>query len=153
MHRLTMLALLLCFLTSATQAFPVGADDDFASRTILPAGQRAFSDTISGGTVIPGADTTLGVFDGSGTLFDYDDDSSPFGGLASGLYYVPVNVDGSASVAVSGYADFDFDGLDDGTGSAHIESGDCTLYIDVYDPNSNLMWWDEYDFTLTPGGV
>jgi hypothetical protein len=59
-----------------------------------------------------GIDTVLGVFDGD-TLLLTDDDSSPVGsGLASGIGGT-TNSDGTISLSVTGFPDFDFDGMAD----------------------------------------
>lgn len=76
-----------------------------------------------------GTDTTLGSFDESFNLIDTDDDSSTFGtGLGSSLP-VTGNSDGTIHLQVSGYSDFDFDGLSDGGTTAHQQTGAYTLFL------------------------
>lgn len=59
-----------------------------------------------------GVDTVLGVFDGDMLLLT-DDDSSPVGsGLASGIGGT-VNDDGTLTLSVTGFPDFDFNGMAD----------------------------------------
>ncbi len=70
-----------------------------------------------------GTDTTLGSFDQSFNLIATDDDSSPLGtGLGSGLRLTG-NPDGTIHLRVSGFSDFDFDGISDGGTAAHSQSG------------------------------
>lgn len=99
-----------------------------------------------------GPDTTLGVFDETGGLLAVDDDGSFFGnGLASALYDFPVNADGSVRFAVSGFADFNFDGLDDDTFEGHTESGDYLAFLTVYNEQGAVIDSRDFDDVLTPG--
>ncbi len=76
-----------------------------------------------------GTDTTLGSFDESFNLIATDDDSSVLGtGLGSGLQ-VTGNPDGTLHLIVSGFSDFDFDGLSDGGTTPHQQTGDYTLFL------------------------
>lgn len=82
---------------------------------------RGNADAIS--TCGHGPDTVLGALDAGGVLIALDDDGSPVGdGTASAVFAVPL--DGpSARVRVSGFDDFDFDGMRDGSGAPHGQSG------------------------------
>ena len=100
-----------------------------------------------------GTDTTLGSFDEFFNLIDTDDDSSPVGiGLGSAL---PVfgNPDGSINLQVSGFPDFDFDGLDDSYGAPHQNAGDYELLLFAGDIDvASAGDVDVFAFTgLTPG--
>ncbi len=118
-------------------------NDQFASRSIYDA-TGLDSMTVTGG-IIGGSgalrpDTTLGVFDEFGAELAEDDDSSILGdGMASGLYRMPINADGSIRLGVSGYEDFDFDGqIDRSGGKPHKQSGQYDLYIDIRDAAGDL---------------
>ena len=96
-------------------------------------------------------DTTLGTFADSGfaTLINSDDDSSPSGGgTASGLSGT-VNPDGTVNLAVSGYEDLDFDGIDDFTTDPHIEEGDYNLLVLLGTSTFNDIIGDIDFFTFT----
>jgi hypothetical protein len=134
-------------------------NDQFSSRSIYDASGLA-SMTVSGG-IIGGSgalrpDTTLGVFNEFGAKLADDDDSSIIGdGMASGLYQMPINADGSIRIGVSGYEDFDFDGqIDRSGGRPHKQSGDYDLYIDVRDAAGDLTG-DKFFFesVLAAGAV
>ena len=119
-------------------------NDDFASRTVLAPGEMIVSDSIFDGVFVNDnpPDTYLGAFDESGTLIDYDDDSSFLGdSLASALIDVPVNPDGSIHLAVTGFGDTDFDGLIDDGGNVELqtESGEFDLFVDVYNADVDLI--------------
>jgi hypothetical protein len=74
-----------------------------------------------------GPDTVMRALDEFGDEVAFDDDLSFLGdGLASGIL-TTVNADGSLHLEVSGYADFDFDGIDDFDGTPHIEFGEYEL--------------------------
>ena len=76
-----------------------------------------------------GTDTTLGSFDQFFSLIATDDDSSTFGtGLGSSLPLTG-NPDGTIHLRVSGFSDFDFDGLNDGSATAHQQTGAYTLFL------------------------
>lgn len=78
---------------------------------------------------ISGTDTTLGAFDQFFNLITSDDDSSFLGtGLGSGLT-VTGNPDGTLHLRVSGFSDFDFDGLSDGGATPHPQSGAYELFL------------------------
>ncbi|MCG8507475.1 MAG: hypothetical protein MI755_22925 [Sphingomonadales bacterium] len=85
---------------------------------------------IGGGT----PDTVLGTFGAGGPLIGptliVDDDGSFFGnGRASGAFGI-VNSDGTINIAVSGFADFDFDGINDFAAPVpHPESGDFEVFL------------------------
>ena len=66
-------------------------------------------------------DTVLGAFDAFGALFAVDDDG---GARDLSRLLVRADEDGVIRIAVSGYADFDFDGEDDIIDGPHGESGD-----------------------------
>jgi len=150
MHRCSLI-LTLCVVAVVSRT--AVCDDDFTSRIILPPGVSTYSDTIQGGAMMSGPDTTLGAFDEYGSLFAVDDDGSHLGGFGSGLYGVPVNADGSLSLAISGYDDMDFDGLGDMTGLPHGQSGEFMIYIDVYDQSSTPIELAHFLIDLEPGAV
>lgn len=79
-------------------------------------------------TVGPGnPDTVMRALDELGEEVGFDDDGSFFGdGLASG-FAINVNADGSVHLQVTGFADYDFDGIDDFDDVPHIESGGYDL--------------------------
>ncbi|MEO1775209.1 MAG: hypothetical protein AAFS07_09680 [Pseudomonadota bacterium] len=99
-------------------------------------------------------DLTLGIFgegeivDGfqTGELLVIDDDSSPRGnGLASAGLGV-VNADGTINISVSGFPDFDFDGVVDGDVFPQPEEGDFEVFGAIV-PTSSLD-----DFILSSFG-
>ena len=78
---------------------------------------------------VSGTDTTLGALDGSFNLIATDDDSSFLGtGLGSSLT-VTGNPDGRVLLLVSGFSDFDFDGLSDGGTIPHPQAGDYDVFV------------------------
>ncbi len=96
-----------------------------------------------GGGYDCGPDTTLGIRDDAGSLTEVDDDGSFLGnGLASAVFGVPVEPSGVVNWIVSGYADFDFDGLDDKTLKPHTELGGWEAYIEYYDADSQYLMAD-----------
>ncbi|MEO0531754.1 MAG: hypothetical protein AAF266_14435, partial [Planctomycetota bacterium] len=127
-------------------------NEDFGSATPLTSGVFTVSDEIIGGPGFP--DLTLGAFDEFGGLIATDDDSSPLGnGLASALFGIPVNDDGSIDLAVSGFPDFDFDGISDGDAFPHTEVGDYDLFVDVFDASgAPIDFFDAFE-TLDVGEV
>lgn len=98
-------------------------NETFNAATLLAPGVLTVSDTLT-----PGAanepDTLLGV----SVLAEFeivDDNSSAFGnGLASGAFNVPIPF-GNIEFAVTGFPNFQFDGL-------HDESGRYEVIVDVY---------------------
>ncbi|HUU09318.1 MAG TPA: PEP-CTERM sorting domain-containing protein [Phycisphaerae bacterium] len=140
--RMVTLGVVVLVWAFGSAALATEPNDTFAERTILPLGQVSVSDSIDGsggGGLNP--DTTLGAFDENWGLYATDDDSSWLGdGWASGLYGLPVNPDGTINLAVSGFDDFDFDGMSDGDpASPHGVSGNFILYIDLYDSLGNWV--------------
>lgn len=102
----------------------------------------------------PTPDTTLGVFDEGGVLTAVDDDGSFFGdGTASALLGQAVNADGSIRFAVSGFGDFDFDGLDDQRLTDQPQSGDFQAFLTVYGSEGRVIESDDFLGTLVPGGA
>lgn len=96
----------------------------------LPAGAAAlvFLDNDLG-FVAP--DTVMRALDEMGGEVAFDDDGSVFGnGVASG-FLTTVNSDGSLHLEVTGYADYDFDGIDDIDGTPHIEFGNYELLYQI----------------------
>ncbi len=153
-YALVVLALAVVALASGVARAQFEPNDDFASRAILGPSVRQVSDSLLPSLAGAGPDTTLGAFDQVGTLLEFNDDNSPFGdGTASALYNIGINSDGSIHLKVSGYADCDFDGLDDYWSTAHPESGGLDLYVDVFNgsgsPVANLTFND----TLSAGAV
>jgi hypothetical protein len=90
------------------------------------------SDSLDGTPGRP--DTRLGIFDPSySSLQLADDDSSPLGnGFASQLTGVPLRSDGSIYFQITG-------GIDTAFADLHNESGKYAWYLDVRDPNGNLV--------------
>lgn len=109
-----------------------------------------------GGVDVPVPDTVLGQFPGAiapgapvvslPAPIQTDDDSSPLGdGLADAFLATPtvdpVTSNKQLTLGISGYADFDFDGLDDFSqdpadplsGAPHFEEGPYVLYLSVMD--------------------
>jgi len=143
----------LC-LTPGIAAAQFEPNDDFASRAILAPTVRSVSDSLLPSQAGSGPDTTLGAFNQSGTLVEFNDDNSPFGdGTASALYDIAVNSDGSIHLKVSGYPDCDFDGDDDYWDTPHPESGAYDLYVDVFDSGGSPLANLTFNDTLTAGGV
>ncbi len=134
------------------QAAASEPNETFATRTILPSGVTTFSDELS--LIEVGPDLTLGAFDDFGFLFATDDNSSVLGnGTASELTIIDVDPDTAIHLAISGFGDFDFDGLDDTTGLAHTEAGDFFMYVDLYDAADSFVGTVLVESTLTAGGV
>ncbi len=76
-------------------------------------------------------DTTMLALNELGAPIAFNDDSSPLGnGFASG-FLTTVNADGSLHLAVSGYEDYDFDGIDDFTEEPHTQAGDYALVLKI----------------------
>ncbi len=108
-----------------------------------------------GGEVPPVPDTVLGMATGVAANSAFspsstNDDSSPLGdGLADALV-IPRSEPGDAvSVEVSGYDDFDFDGLSDAGGFAHGQTGPYVLYLSVMDGTND----PDFSGGSNPGGV
>ncbi len=96
--------------------------------TGLPAGAAyaAYIDnTVGDGT----PDTVMRSLDEFGVEVAFNDDASPLGdGFASG-FLSTINADGSLHLEVSGFFDYDFDGLDDDTLDPHGQAGDYALVV------------------------
>jgi|GEM_PF-5613640 len=164
-HCLRFFAIALALLSlpkmSIGQVTPFLDEDDndiFAFATVLAPEIRTLSGDygFSFGEFFP--DTVLGVFDEFGNLLDTDDDGSAFGdGTASGLVAFG-NADGTLRLKVSGIADFDFDGLDDGTGLPHQEVGEIdiqavgTIPGDPNDPNDPDVEFFDFDSGFLEAG-
>lgn len=145
-------------LTVTSELAPVSSGDLIAqeSGTLSP-GLVLFHDffVTPGGTFTAaidnsasGTDTTLGSFDQSFNLINTDDDSSFLGtGLGSALTLTG-NPDGTVHLRVSGYSDFDFDGLTDGI-TAHQQSGAYELLLFEGGGGGDV---DLYVFTGLPAG-
>jgi len=98
---------------------------DFAG---LPAGAAyaAYIDNTVGDGV---PDTVMHSLDEGGIEVAFNDDGSPLGdGFASG-FLSTINDDGTLHLEVSGYFDYDFDGLDDDTLDPHAQAGDYALVV------------------------
>ncbi|MEE9404178.1 MAG: PEP-CTERM sorting domain-containing protein [Algisphaera sp.] len=127
----------ICVL-SALACLPAGLaaavdNETFADRTFLTPGQLTTSEELSGEFENIYPDTLMGAFDQTGTLIEVDDDDSTFGdGLASGLFNIPVNVDGSIDLRVTGLGDDDFFGN-------HNESGLYELFVQVFDASGATL--------------
>lgn len=98
---------------------------DFAG---LPAGAAyaAYIDnTVGDGT----PDTVMRSLDEFGAEIAFNDDGSPLGdGFASG-FLSTINADGSLHLEVTGFFDYDFDGLDDDIFEPHVQAGDYALVV------------------------
>jgi hypothetical protein len=121
----------------------------------LTTGPQSFGD---GGLGITYPDTMLGFY--SDTTFSVlvrrNNDSMPIGdGRGSMIPTQVVNRDGSIPLAVSGFADLNFDGLDDTTGQAHSQAGNVELTLRVWDTGPTTVPFAEHvmDLALTPGEV
>ncbi|MCP5364228.1 MAG: pre-peptidase C-terminal domain-containing protein [Hyphomicrobiales bacterium] len=98
-----------------------GADRDYFEISGLPGGTFYEAEVVN-----HGLDSVLGRFDRQGNLIETDDDSGQ--GVLSRLAGIVPN-DGVLNVAVSGFADFDFNGTDDFYGGPHGESGAYQLEV------------------------
>lgn len=114
-----------------------------------------------------GVDTVIGVLDGDQNPIATDDDSSPVGtGVASGVGST-VAADGTVNIGVSGFPDFNFDGMYDATAefqppiveseTFQVPSGDYELYVQlgVESPESADLTSPDYTFpgSIVPGEV
>ena len=145
------LLLLISLTLIGSQALALEPNDDWVNATSLGYA-NSVSDQIDFTTY--GPDTVLGVFDEVGGLLAVDDDSSIFGnGFASAILDQPINADGSINFKLTGFGDFDFDGLVDEDGTDHFESGDFEIYVTLYDALG--IAFDSFDVvdTLDTGEV
>ncbi len=72
-------------------------------------------------------DTMMRALDEFGFEVVFDDDSSFLGNGLASAFLTTVNADGSLHLEVTGYADYDFDGVDDFDGTPHVEFGNYEL--------------------------
>lgn len=115
-------------------------NETFAERTILSPGVTLVEDELA----TSGPDTYLGTYR-FGSLYEWDDNSSPYGdGYASALYIQPFD-NGYMEFRVTGSGDFGFTG-------DHFESGSYVAYVSVYEGN-DLIDSLELEGTLEPGEV
>lgn len=136
----------------ATEPASANEPNDTVAESTNVGSTRSVSDQIDFST--PAADTTLGFFGSAGELIAVDDDGSLLGnGFASGLNGFDVNADGAIPFAVSGFGDFDFDGLVDGSSAPHGETGDFEAFLSVFDASGGELARQRFDGTLSPGGV
>ncbi len=95
-------------------------------------------------------DTTLGLVDSSGVTLGISDDSGTDIGGAPGFQGGAIrfvhnggNDDGDGDdtyyIVVSGYGDFDWDGLDDFSGTAHPQEGDYLLTVSIHVPEPSTV--------------
>lgn len=97
-----------------------------------------------GGGCFP--DVVLGIFE-DGSLIETDDDGSFLGdGLASGLFGLDVGPNGVIDWAVSGFDDFDFDGLGDDSGGPHDQFGAFEGFTQYYDADGGFVGSDYIGF-------
>jgi hypothetical protein len=97
-----------------------------------------------GGGCFP--DVVLGIFE-NGVLIETDDDGSFLGdGLASGLFGLDVGPNGVIDWAVSGFDDFDFDGLGDDSGGPHNQLGAFEGFTQYYDADGAFVSSDYLGF-------
>ena len=96
--------------TRFTEIEPIGGDVDYY-RFTLKAGTTLTAEIVGGGF-----DTVLGLFDSAGVLIEADDDDGV--GLFSKIVR-PITTDGVYYIAISAFADFDFDG-DGGSGGRYV---------------------------------
>lgn len=131
----------LPFATASANEVETETNDFFEERYVVPNDSTSVSASL-GPSNLPGPDTLLGRFDEFGSLLESDDDSSFLGdGLASGLFNVPINDDGSISVAVTGLGNDLF--LDDFS-VFHSEFGSYELFIDVFDNEGGFVSGTSY---------
>ncbi|HSR68373.1 MAG TPA: pre-peptidase C-terminal domain-containing protein [Acidobacteriota bacterium] len=97
-------------ITRFTEIEPAGGDVDYY-RFEASAGTTLVAEVISGQL-----DSLLGIFDSAGNLLDVDDDGGV--GLLSRLVF-PIPADGEFTLAVTTFADFDFDG-DGNSGGRYV---------------------------------
>lgn len=95
-----------------------------------------------------GTDTTLGSFDQYLNLIATDDDSSFLGTGVGSALTLTGNLDGTIHLRVSGFSDFDFDGLTDGV-NQHSQSGAYELLLFEGGSVGDV---DLYAFTGLPSG-
>jgi hypothetical protein len=129
-------------------------NNTFPTRAVLSPGVTSVSDSIS--PVVPGAgpDTTMGALSATGVILESDDDSSPYGnGSASGLSLLNVNSNGTIRLRVSGFQDFNFDGIDDYWSTPHDQAGPYQLTVWVFNPYPTLIDTRVYDDALATGTV
>lgn len=107
--------------TSYTEIEPAGADVDYFSFR-ASAGTTLVAEILSGGL-----DTVMGVWDPSGNLIALDDDGGS--GLLSKIQ-VPLSESGNYTLAVSAFADFNFDG-DGFSGGRYV--------LDIFSINGILL--------------
>jgi hypothetical protein len=103
-----------------------------ATATQLPIGQMSVFDSLDGRAGRP--DTLLGLFNPALTVLELsDDNSSPLGNnFASQLIGIPLRPDGSIYFKITGAPDGTFAGN-------HTQSGNYQYFLDVRDPNGNLV--------------
>ena len=126
-----------CCVLSVAACLPAGLavaaepNDDFADRTVITAGQLSVDEELLGDGNFP--DTLMRALNDLGAQIAFDDDSSTLGdGLASGLFNIPVNADGSINLQVTGVGDDTFDGF-------HGEFGAFELFVEVFDSSGTLL--------------
>lgn len=140
----------LLIIAAIAFAAPCSANDTFDAAELVT-GTRVVSSTLDDAT--PGADTSLGVYNTGGLLTLVDADSSFFGnGHASAILGEPIDGD-SIRFRVSGDGDFDFDGQLDGAAEDHAQAGDVQVFLTVYASDGRVVDSEQFDETLTPGGV
>lgn len=150
-------ALAIAVLCTANFVSAQEPNNSFGTATVLAPDVRVVDDEI--GEILGGGfpDTILGAFDEFDFLIESSDDGSDFGNSeASGLFSIAVNDDGTIRLSVTGFADFDFDGVDDFSSldRPHEESGDFDLFIDVELANGDVIRDAEVlSGTLLPGDV
>ena len=132
---------------TATETLVEGGVEDFSFTGGLTPGEEfvAIIDNSASGV-----DTTMGAFDEFGAAVSVNDDGSPVGDGLGSAVTGSVDANGEINLSVSGFEDFDFDGIDDGTGFDHTESGEFSL--EVYLGIGGFGDVDFYTFTgLTAG--
>jgi len=93
-------------------------------------------------------DTVMRGLDTSGNEIEFSDDGSPLGGPRASGFFTTANEDGSVRLEVTGFADYDFDGIDDIFETPHEVSGEYAIVLKS-GPFGDV---DYYRFVgLTPG--
>ena len=112
-----------------------------------------------GGEGVTFPDTTLGFFSDAtfSNLIDFDDDGGGIvgDGFGSGLFEYDVLPDGSVPLVVSGWPDYDFDGLDDEEGTPHEQEGNVDLILLIWEIDDVFTLYDRQEVpgSLSPGAT
>ncbi len=86
----------------------------------------AYIDNLVGGGE---PDTVMRGLDASGNEIEFSDDGSPLGDRFASGFFTTANADGSVRLEVTGFADYDFDGIDDFFLTPHEVSGEYAIVL------------------------